>query len=129
MKGKKAQDFLTGTIMFIIINVIFFAILFLAVSGISEGSMLTGQVYAKQIGLIIEDMKPGMVVKLDINRLLSVAEKNNYGSGNQQVILPFEDGKVSIKVSDKKEYSFSTFSSLKPKFTIDKRLGILTIET
>ena len=114
--------------MFIILNVAFFAILFLAISGITGGSMLTGQVYAKQIGLIIEDMKPGMTIQLDINPLLAVAEKNNYGSGDQQIVLPFENGKVSVKVAQGKEYSFSTFSSLKPKFTIDKKLGLLKIE-
>ena len=60
VKDKRGKmTFLTGVVMFIILNVVFFTVLFLFLGIKGTGSGIYEQIYAKQIALLIDQAKPG----------------------------------------------------------------------
>lgn len=105
----KAGKLIFPAVIFIVLNIMFFGILLVFVFRTSGGEIVYEQVYAKQIALLIDEAKPVMEIKLDMEDAMKLAEKNNIDSGN---IVKIEDNVVTVKLSEGGGYSYSFFNDV-----------------
>ena len=75
MKNKRGE-ILVENVLFIVLNIIFVSILILFLFKQGSGAGLLEQTYSKQIALMIDSAKPAMEIKLNMEKVQSVAEKN-----------------------------------------------------
>jgi len=109
MKNKRA-NILEGNIIFIVLNVVFLAILILFLFKQGAGAVILEQAYAKQIALLIDSAEPGMVLKLNMKKVIEVAEKNKIVPDN---LVSISDNIVQVKLSERGGYSYSFFNDVK----------------
>ncbi len=108
IKNKKA-NILVENIIFIILNLIFLAILILFVVKQGSGAVVVEQSYAKQIALLIDSAKPGMLIKLNMEDAKELAEDNKFDFDK---IVDITDNKVTVRVSEKGGYSYGFFNNV-----------------
>lgn len=110
VRSKKAEEtFLHGTVIFIILNVVFFAVLFIFVAVKGTSAPVYEQAYAKQIALFIDSAKSGTNLTLDLSEPYKIARKNNKFS--DLVKIDAEKKQVRVKLADKGEgYSFNYYN-------------------
>ncbi len=122
LRNKKAESEheMFETVIFLVITVALFAICFYYVSWVGSNDKTIEEQSAKQIALTIDSIVPGSQVVLDLPELFDAAKKNNFVGPEDRVVLPVENGKITVKTSKKTSYSFYTFSSIPTQITIDK---------
>jgi len=125
-KSKKAVNLLAGTFSFIILNILFFAIMFIFVSQIGTGSNLIEQSYAKQIALVLDGSRPGTEISIDISEIYNLAEKNKFEG--QIVKLEYKENSVRVDVGSGGyvHYSFTDLEGI--SYSLDNQLKTLTIK-
>jgi len=96
-------------IIFIILNLVFLTILILFLLKQGSGAIVLEQAYAKHIALVIDSAKPGMTIKLDMEKGKKLAEKNKI---DFEDIVKIEDNLVTIKLSAQGGYSYSFFNDV-----------------
>jgi hypothetical protein len=94
---------------------------------IGTHSLLQEKVELKKIALIIDSMKPGMNVTLDISPLMDDAKKNRYSE--QKVLVYLEGDYVVVKLSYTGLQKFRHFSNLIPQFYFNTESKTMTIST
>jgi hypothetical protein len=125
--NKKGADILHNAIIFVILNVIFFAALIFFVSRSSAGINIVEQTYAKQIALIIDQAKPGTIIEVDVSELYEQADKNSFDRLGT-VKIDNDENKVYIKVTEGKGHSYNFFTSNDVLWGLEKKSGKLHIE-
>src|SRR3989344_5905796 len=80
-------------VIFVLVNLVFFSMLFFFVYNTSHSIFLTERLYAKEIALSIDSAKPGTQINIDINDAFY-----------------FKDNLVSVKVSQGEGYSYYYFT-------------------
>ena len=75
--NKKRGLVLQGSVIYIILIIIFSAIIFAWVSSVGTGAKNYEKVYAKKIALIIDSAKPNTNISVDVSKLYEIADKNN----------------------------------------------------
>lgn len=126
-KNKKAV--ITETLIFIILTVVFVAILLIFVSRLGSGATFYEQAYAKQIALTFDTMKPGTNVSLFLPDLFKFANKNKV-SYQEMIKLNFEKNSVVVRLSNGKGYEYVSYTPLKSgSIAIDltKNMVILSV--
>lgn len=106
--NKKGVEWLNETIIFILLNIVFFAGILLFIWIKSSGAVIYEEVYAKQIALFIDEAKPGTEIILPVSELAEQARKNKF-SGEIININP-ETSEVTVKVHEGSSYSYAYFS-------------------
>jgi len=96
-------------VIFIILNILFLAILILFLLKQGQGAVLLEQSYAKQIVLLIDSAKPGMIIILDMSKAKDLAEKNGLEFKD---IVTKTDNIITVKLSEKGGYSYSFFNDV-----------------
>jgi hypothetical protein len=131
LKNKKAssEEVMYDQIIFIVWCVLVFAIAFIYISWVGNTDRVLEEKYAKDIALRLSQMSPGMIAPINISELIDAANKNNYNTPEDRVILPINNSKVTVRVSKTGGYSFYSFSSIKPQITIDTLNKELIIKT
>ncbi len=104
-------------VIFIILNVLFLAILILFLLRQGQGAILLEQSYAKQIALLIDSAKPGMTIILDMSKAKDLAEKN--GLEFKDIVIN-ENNVIMVKLSEKGGYSYSYFNEVNVTLYPDK---------
>jgi hypothetical protein len=106
--NKKAIEFLTEHIIYIIVVAIFFSVMFLFVS--RAGSQVTAveQLYAKQIALIIDKSNPETEINIDISKLYKKADSKSL---ENIIKIDNNNNKVTVSLVPGKGYSYNFFSS------------------
>ena len=100
---------MTENVIFIVLNVVFIAILLIFVfSRLSNGAALEEK-YAKQVALIIDASEPGMAVHLNMEDAIGVANSNKFPL-NQ--VITIDGNLVTLKLSQKGGYSYSFFNNV-----------------
>ncbi len=123
--NKKADTIVLETIIFIVLNLIFFVAMLWFVYGSGKGAFIYEQVYAKQIALLIDDAKPNMTLGLNIEKGIEIAEEN--GKSVEKIVsIDDKEKKVIVSLSDKGGYVFQYFSD----YNIETRIteNYLTIK-
>ena len=107
-KINRKGNILTENIVFIILNLIFLIILFLFLFKQGEGAIVLEESYAKQISLLIDGAKPGMIITLNMEKGINLAEKNKISKD----IVSIQNNIVTVKLTDKGGYSYSFFNDV-----------------
>jgi hypothetical protein len=118
------RGILIGQVIFIILNITFFIILMAFVLKAGSGALVLEQVYAKQIGLIIDGAKPKTAVLLDVVDAVELAEKNKV---NLDSVFRIVGDKVVVSLKGNKPYSFQFYSDYKVDLNLNPVDGVLTI--
>ena len=95
--------------IFIILNLLFLTILVLFLARQGNGASLLEQSYAKEIALAIDSAKPGMTIKIDMEKAKKLSDKDNI---NFNDILFIKGNIVTVKLTPDSGYSYSFFRNL-----------------
>ncbi|MEM3074793.1 MAG: hypothetical protein QW727_02530 [Candidatus Pacearchaeota archaeon] len=127
LKNKKGVDLIHETIIFLILNLMFFLALFVVVYRSGTGISLYEQFYSKELALLIDKSKSGTEITLDVSDIEKFLEKENI----YENAFSFSGNKVTTRLSkNSKGYSFSYFSDYKIRsaFQRDKTSGKLFLK-
>lgn len=107
--GKKGESVLYENITYMVVNLLFFSMLFVFVAKAGSGSSAYEEVYARKIAMIVDMAKPGDTINLDISDMSKIAEKNKFSISN---IVRFDNDKkeVLVRLGGGKGYSFGFFT-------------------
>ena len=106
-KNRKGDvEVLNSTIIFLILNVLFFAGMFLFVVEKTNSHAVLEEVYAKKIALLIDNAEKGITMNIDVKELYEAAKENNYPAG-QVININNEENKVTMKVKEGTGYGHS----------------------
>jgi len=106
---KRGVDLMNSTIIFIILNVLFFGVLFFFVMQVGTNAGFFEQVYAKKIALVIDNAKPGTIISVNVNDFKGFIHDQAVSRGQ---IVSIRNNKVIIKLSKGEGYEFSYFNDV-----------------
>jgi len=106
---SKRATILVGNIVFIMLNVVFLSILILFLVSKTGSAAVLEEKYSKQIALIIDSAKPGMIIHLNMEDAIDKAKKENWDFNN---IVMIHDNIVTVKLREKGGYSYSFFNNI-----------------
>ncbi len=113
---NKKANILTENIIFIILNLLFIAILLTFLFTKGGGGAVLEEKYAKEIALIIDSAKQGMTIQLGMEDAFEVTNKNKYEK--EPVIV--NGNVVRVKLDeDSKGYSYSFFNDIGFEYYFD----------
>ena len=110
-KSEKAE-ILVENVIFIVLNIIFISILIFFLFKQSSGAALLEQTYSKQIALMIDSAKPVMEIKLNMEKMQNIAEKNKV---DFKEVVSITGNAVNVKLSQKTGYEYSFFNDVEAK--------------
>lgn len=102
---------LTELIIFIVINAMVLATLLLAISRAGNSASIYEEVYAKQIGLILDSAKAGTTVTLDVAEIFAIATDNNVAQ-TSMVNIDCNTNEVTVRLTRTGGYTFNFFNEL-----------------
>lgn len=108
-KNKKGESILKESVMFLILNLIYFSILISFLISQGNGVIVLEQAYAKNIAILIDASKPVMEMTLDMSEAFDLAEKNGL---NPKEIVKINENTVAVKLSKDSGYSYSFFNNV-----------------
>jgi hypothetical protein len=106
-RGKKGE-ILTENIVFILLNLVFLAIILLFLVSRMGAPAVLEESYAKRIALAIDAAQPGMLIEFEAKDLLK-KKKSNIDVDN---IVLITDNVVTVKLRTNGEYSYSFFNDV-----------------
>lgn len=101
-------------VIFLIVNIAFFAMLFLFVRNSATGPNVKEQILAKQVAMFIDAAKNNTIVELNIGEYKEIAEKNKI---NNFLRINQTEGKVITALSGE-SYEYPYFSNYSINTTI-----------
>lgn len=124
--NKKADTIVFETVIFIVLNIIFF--LSMLAFAISSGSrdFIYEQSYAKQIALLIDNAKPDMVIFVDIKDMIKLAEKNNKPL-DKVFTIDEKQNRVKVSLESKGGYSYQYFSGYSVNLTVSNDILLIKV--
>ncbi|HTY44074.1 MAG TPA: transglycosylase SLT domain-containing protein [Patescibacteria group bacterium] len=112
IRGKKGDaNLLTEDIIFITLNLIFLGIMitFLVLKMGNAGVL--EETYAKEIALLIDSAKPGMIIHLNMEDGINIAQKE-LGKDNINEMVKITGNVVTVKLRSDGGYSYSFFNNI-----------------
>ncbi|HUS50686.1 MAG TPA: hypothetical protein VMZ91_11005 [Candidatus Paceibacterota bacterium] len=112
LSDKKADTVVLETTIFIILNLVFIAILLIFVWSSGKGAFNYEESYAKQIALLIDNSKPEMTLSLGINKGVEIAEEKGIKKEdiNKIVRIDEKENRIIVDLTGKGGYSYQYFS-------------------
>lgn len=104
---NKRGTILVENVIFIVLNLVFLSILFLFLFSKMESVAVLEERYSKQIALIIDAAKPGMMIFLDMKDAIEKTEKEEIDE-----IVKINDNTVTVKLRQRGGYSYSFFNDV-----------------
>jgi len=121
---KKRGQILVENIIFIVLNLIFLTILILFIYSKSGAEAVIEEKYAKQISLLIDSAKPGMIIHLNMEDAIEKANDNNW---DKNKIVSINGNTVTVKLRESGENSYSFFNDVKVSAFPDEKDYIFLI--
>ena len=109
---KKKGQILAENVIFIVLNLIFLTILIFFVYSKAGSEARLEEKYSKQIALIVDSAKPGMIIYLNMEDAISKANSNNF---DLKKIVSINNNKVTVKLRDNGENSYYFFNNVNAK--------------
>ncbi len=109
MIRDKKGDVLVGEVIFLVLNLVFLSILIIFVISKTNDSALLEEKYAKQIALIIDSAKPGMIIHINMEDAIKKAQGEKQDIAD---IVRKNDNVITIKLKEKGDYSYSFFNDV-----------------
>ena len=116
-KISKKGNILTENIIFIVLNLIFLTILILFLFSRMGGGAVLEEKYAKQIALVLDSAKPGMIIHLNMEDAIEEAEKELDKISGLVVI---NENIVTVRLGEGSGYSYSFFNDVDATAYLDK---------
>ena len=116
IKSRKG-NILVENLIFIILNVLFLAILVGFLFSKTGSAAVLEEKYSKKIALLIDSAEPLMTIRLEMEDALKMVEKNNFP---KKEIVQITENIVTVKLREKGGYSYSFFNDVKPNENFDK---------
>ena len=114
---SKKGNILTENIIFLVLNLIFLAIIILFLfSRMGSGAILEEK-DSKQIALLLDSAKPGMEIHLNMEDAIEEAEKELDRISGLVII---DENIVTVKLQEGKGYSYSFFNDIDATAYLDK---------
>lgn len=111
MDNKRGTTLLVENIVFIILNLVFIAILIFFLISKSGGAAVLEEKYAKEIALVLDSAKPGMLITLNVADAIK-AGKSGLGDNNIDDIISINKNVVTVKLRENGGYSYSFFNNI-----------------
>ena len=121
MFNNKKANLLHEDVVFIILNLVFFAIMILFLAG----KNIDAQNTAKQIALFIDSAKPGTTISMDVENLIKLA--NDKGV-NDIDIFKIEGNQVIVKLKKESQEKYSFFNKAETKMRIGGKFLIIEVK-
>ena len=116
LRNKKGVDLLHSTIVFLLLNAMFFGIMFGVVYKAGTNSAFYEQLYSKQIALLVDNSKHGTILSINLNSIEKTLEKEKISPSEA---FDIKDNNVIVKITKGgKGYSFPYSSN----YNIEKSL-------
>jgi hypothetical protein len=113
---KKRGTILVENIIFIILNLIFLVVLILFLVNQGSGIIVLEETYAKQIAMIIDSSQPVMLIKMDMEKGLKIAEDNGI---NFNDAVSIDGNIVNVDLDGNGGYSYAFFNNVDAKAYVD----------
>lgn len=124
---RNKRGLLYPEIIFIVLNLVFFAVMLIFIWNSTGGKSLVEERYAKQLALMIDEAKPVMSIAVDMQDALQIASKNKIDK-ESIVKINTEEKKVTVKLSAGRGYSYGFFSNTKISSRIEGSILLIKIE-
>lgn len=111
MNNKRGVTLLLENIVFIILNVVFIVIIILFLSSKVGSASVLEEKYAKEIALILDASKPGMMITLNMADAIKAAQ-SNLGQNSVNGIVSINSNIVTVKLQNGQGYSYSFFNNI-----------------
>ena len=108
LKNKKG-NILTENLIFIILNLVFIAIILLFLFSQMESAAVLEERYSKQIALMVDEARPGMIISLKMEEAIRKAESENWPI---ESIISIQDNIIRVQLREKGGYSYSFFNDV-----------------
>jgi len=105
----KRGTLLIENVIFIILNLLFLTVLVLFLMKSGSGAIVLEQTYSKQIAVLVDSAKPGMLMKIDMEKGKELAEDNGIDFKD---VIKIDENIVTVKLSDRGGYSYSFFNDV-----------------
>jgi hypothetical protein len=106
---NKKGTILVENVVFIIINLIFLAVLVLFLVNQASGTIVLEQTYSKQIAMVVDSARPVMTIKMDMGKGMKLAEGNGIDFNN---VVSITGNTVQVRLSGKVGYTYSFFNDV-----------------
>jgi hypothetical protein len=122
MRNKRGMEILSEEIVFIVVNLLFIVLIALFVYSRMSSVAQYEEVYAKQIALFLDVAKPGMELKITMDKNLEKAKKDLDISDLKNVV-EINGNVVKVRLlQDSAGYTYSFFSKVDVEvFPIDNK--------
>lgn len=102
-------EILIENVVFILLNAIFLFVLILFLIKQGQGAVVLEQIYAKEIALLVDSAKPNMLIKIDMEKGLKLAEKNGI---DFKEAVKIDGNTVRVRLSGDSGYTYSFFNDV-----------------
>ena len=121
---KKRGQILVENIIFIVLNLIFLTILILFLYSKTGGEAILEEKYSKQIALLIDSAKQGMIIQLNMEDAIEKAEENDW---DKDKMVSINGNTVTVKLREKGGNFYSFFNDISVSTFPDKEEYIFLI--
>ena len=109
--NKRGTTLLVENIIFIILNLVFIAIMIFFLLSKSGDAAVLEEKYAKEIDLLLDSAKPGMQIALNMEDAVKIA-KEKLGEDRLNEAIDITGNVVTVKLRENTAYSYSFFNNL-----------------
>ncbi len=113
---SKKGNILTENIIFIILNLVFLSILIIFLFSKMGAAAVLEEKYAKQIALILDSAEPVMIISINMEDAIKIANKENRDLNN---VISIQDNVVKVQLREKGGYSYSFFNDIDPSIYLN----------
>ena len=127
IKNKRGDNPLYAETIFIIATLLIFSMLFYFVYSSTSGAGIYEEAYAKEIALLLDSIKPGTSIVMDVNDSIDIANKNKK-SLDSIFSIDKEGNYVKVSLRNNYGYKFKFFSNNKISMELRGSYLIITAD-
>ncbi|PJE81662.1 hypothetical protein COU58_01835 [Candidatus Pacearchaeota archaeon CG10_big_fil_rev_8_21_14_0_10_32_42] len=106
---EKRGEILVENIIFIVLNIAFLSILVIFLLNQGSGESILEDSYSKQVALLIDSAKPGMIMRVNFENAKEVSDENGISFSE---ILLINDQYVTTKLNEDSGRSYHFFNDI-----------------
>ena len=117
INSKKGSDLLHSTAILLILNIMFFGMMYAVIVRAGSNAAYYEQIYSKQIALLIDAAKPGTSVLIKLDNAEKFIEEYKR---NPSEAFRISNGKVIVQLTNGKGYEYPYFSDYNVDFSFEQ---------
>lgn len=111
---RASVDVTLPVVIFLLLNIVFAVTIMAFVNKTLSGAAIYEEVYAKKVGLLIDEAIPKTTIYLDVSKAAQVAKKNGFNDLQlQKEMISFDRNahRVIVKLGNINGYEYAYFSN------------------